>query len=406
MSKQKEKQERPETTYDQVKKWLDTPAMLEVLVKTLPRIIQPQPWIQIVLQRIRLDNKLMQAEPLSTMGAIMSGAGMGLRFDGPLGQAYLTTRKVNRKTESGKWIFSHYECQLQVGYKGFIDMVYRNPDVADVEARIVYQSDDFKFKYGSGAFMDHTYDHRMTEEQRGEAASLYVGVHFKSGYYSFDVYPIYDVMEIRRRALANQGITIDMSDGNMRYLKTSWEGEQYIMTAEQMDKVPWLAFPAPMIKKTGVRWSAAYWQMSPDLAQAAALVELDDAGMSQNMAGVAQNMLPSAIRTQAEANAPNASKLAPAQNASLTGVNDLAEQMAAEALGRTPQGKGEAKKGQQEPAQESSAASKQGKPKDKKPASVEPTEQEKADILAAEQLEADRFNAAQQAELGLKDNKR
>lgn len=408
--KQREqRQEKTETTYDKIKRWLDNAAMREVLIKTLPRSVAVDPWIQVALQRIRLDSKLMQAESLSTMGCIMSVAGLGLRLDGPLGQAYLTTRAVHRKTDDGQWIFSHYECQMQIGYKGLIDLVLRNPDVADVESVIVHDADEFNFRRGSEPFLNHTYDHRLTEEDRGDMVSLYTGLRFKSGYYSFEIYPIYNVLKTRERALANQGITIDRTTDEPRYLKKSYGGDLYEMNPDQIDKTPWIAHEIPMVKKTGVRWSATYWQLSPDLAQAAALVELEERGVSQRMADVANTMLPNNIRAQAESDVPNQGKTAPAQVRSLASATDLASRMAAEA-GVKSDKPAEPEKGQQEPAQEPPAA-KEPEPKEPteagaKSQTAEPNEQEKAEILAQEEAEAAEFEANQQKELGLKGKKK
>ena len=56
---------------------------------------------------------------------------LGLEPNTPLGQAYLIPYKNHGKLE----------CQFQIGYKGLIDMVYRNDNIQTVQAQCVYEND-------------------------------------------------------------------------------------------------------------------------------------------------------------------------------------------------------------------------------------------------------------------------
>ena len=68
----------------------------------------------------------------------MNAAQLGLEPNTPLGQAYLIPYKNHGKLE----------CQFQIGYKGLIDMVYRNDNIQTVQAQCVYENDVFEYELG------------------------------------------------------------------------------------------------------------------------------------------------------------------------------------------------------------------------------------------------------------------
>ncbi len=55
-----------------------------------------------------------------------------------MGQAYLIP--YNNK--------GAMECQFQIGYKGLIDLSYRNPQMQIISAQVVYENDEFEYELG------------------------------------------------------------------------------------------------------------------------------------------------------------------------------------------------------------------------------------------------------------------
>ncbi len=383
-------------SYDRVKSWLDNEAMRDVLRKTLPRNIPVDPWVQAALTTIRLDDKLQNCEPLSLMGALMTIASLGLRLEGPLGQAYMSARSVREKDpQTGQWVTSRYEAQTQIGYRGFIDIAYRDPEVREVESIIVRHDDAFDFRRGSEPFVNHRWDHRKTPEERGPMVAVYSGLRFKTGYYSFEVYPFSDILAHRNKILAEKGIRVETDGcGGERYLRNGNRGE-YEMTEQQILRQPWLAYPIPMIKKTPIRWSAKYWPLSPDFQRAADLASLEEANVSQRLADIARTTLPSVIAGQLEANAPSdgTGKLASSQNLSLARTKGLAAKMAAEAAardGKAKQDDGAAKEGE-------------GTSRPQTGSEGDMSDEEKAEALRLEVEEAEREDAERKKKLGVND---
>jgi recombinational DNA repair protein RecT len=69
----------------------------------------------------------------------------------PLGQAYLIPRKKNDRNGQ----FLRWECNLQIGYQGALDLCYRYGKYKMITAEVVYDGDYFDYRYGTRQFLDH-----------------------------------------------------------------------------------------------------------------------------------------------------------------------------------------------------------------------------------------------------------
>ena len=321
--------------YEKIKKWLSDPSMKKKLKKTLGESVALDPWIETALVMIRTNKKLMQCTPMSMMGALMTLASMGLRLENALGQAYLEAYSVKEKDDrQNKWVHSYYEAQAGVGYRGIIDLAYRDPEVLDVECVVIHKNDTVEFRRGSSPFIHHNWDHSKTQKERGPIAAMYTGIRYRAGYYSFEIYPFEDLKTHRNKVLVQKNVTVEEDEnGKEIFIGSNWDKSSYKINP-LTSRNPWIAYDVAMYKKTCIRWSSKFWNLSPDMQRAAHLAALEDAGISQGLDQVAETSLPSEVRAQVESNVPNGEKLAPAQNKSIQSNSDLADQMAEEALSR------------------------------------------------------------------------
>ena len=106
-------------------------AMKPEIEKALPKVITPERFTRMALSALNTTPKLQECSQMSFLGALMNAAQLGLEPNTPLGQAYLIPYKNHGKLE----------CQFQIGYKGLIDMVYRNDNIQTVQAQCVYEND-------------------------------------------------------------------------------------------------------------------------------------------------------------------------------------------------------------------------------------------------------------------------
>ena len=100
-------------------------AMEPEIKKALPQVITPERFTRMALSALNTTPKLAECSQMSFLGALMNAAQLGLEPNTPLGQAYLIPYRNKGKLE----------CQFQIGYKGLIDMVYRNENIQTVQAQ-------------------------------------------------------------------------------------------------------------------------------------------------------------------------------------------------------------------------------------------------------------------------------
>lgn len=148
-------------------------AMMPEIKKALPTVITPERFTRIALSALNNTPALQQCTPMSFLAALMNAAQLGLEPNTPLGQAYLIPYK-------NKGVL---ECQFQIGYKGLIDLAYRNGQIQTIQAQVVYANDEFTYEYG----LEPKLYHRPAYSDRGEVVYFYGVFRTVNGGYGFSV---------------------------------------------------------------------------------------------------------------------------------------------------------------------------------------------------------------------------
>lgn len=150
-------------------------AMEPEIEKALPSVITPERFTRMALTAVSTAPDLEKCTQMSFIAALMNAAQLGLEPNTPLGQAYLIPYENKKK--------GVLECQFQIGYKGMIDLVYRNSQVQTIQAQIVYEKDEFDYELGLDSFLRH----RPALHDRGEMAFVYALFKMQNGGYGFEV---------------------------------------------------------------------------------------------------------------------------------------------------------------------------------------------------------------------------
>ncbi|MDD6694963.1 MAG: recombinase RecT [Firmicutes bacterium] len=148
-------------------------AMMPEIKKALPAVITPERFTRIALSALNNTPALQKCTPMSFLAALMNAAQLGLEPNTPLGQAYLIPYK-------NKGIL---ECQFQIGYKGLIDLAYRNGQMQTIQAQSVCENDHFEYEYG----LDPKLIHRPAFSDRGEPVYFYGIFKTVNGGFGFSV---------------------------------------------------------------------------------------------------------------------------------------------------------------------------------------------------------------------------
>ncbi|MFU1907779.1 recombinase RecT, partial [Bordetella avium] len=176
-----------------------------------------------------------------------------------LGHAYLIPFEKRRK-QGNDWVTDKIEVQIVLGYKGLIDLARRSGQIVSIAAHAVHENDHFEYAYG----LDEKLEHKPAMGERGAIIAFYAVAKLVGGGHAFEVMSEQQIIEIRN---ASQG----------------W---QQAVRAKKTDASPWGAHFAEMGRKTVLRRLFKYLPVSIELANAAALDELNARGESQALDNV------------------------------------------------------------------------------------------------------------------------
>jgi len=315
--------------YRTIEKWLESQGIREMIDESLPDGISTDAWINSALTHIGSDKDLLEADPQSTLGSILEASTLGVRFEGPLGEAYLEARSSKYKADDGTWQWRKLT-QLQIQYRGLMKLARRDPLVRKVEAIIVHENDVFDHRLGSDPYLNHTWDVR---KQRGKMVAVYAALRYHDGFYDFgQPYPMSAIYKHRDRILSDKNIRVERrDDGSEVFWKTWKEGKpEEAMADFQIRRIPWITYIEAMAQKTAVRWSAKFWDLSPEFDKAAALVSLAESSKGQSMVDVARNVVGSEVLDGPDSPSGGATDDAQVQGRSILRMGTLKERMLAE----------------------------------------------------------------------------
>jgi recombination protein RecT len=144
----------------------------------LPKHVSTDRMMRVALTELRNTPKLMQCDAMSFFGSVVKASQLGLEPGGALGHCYL--------------IPYGREVQLQLGYRGMVDLARRSGNIVSIEARCVYDGDVFEIELGTESKIVH---HPKFKSQ--ELAFVYAVAKLKDGGIQFDVMSKGDVEHIR-----------------------------------------------------------------------------------------------------------------------------------------------------------------------------------------------------------------
>ena len=149
--------------------------------------LTPERFVRTVLTEVRKTPKFLECTRESFLGAMMQVAQLGLEIGAGLGHCYLIPYWNGKQRVT--------ECQLQIGYKGYIELAYRGGIV--MEARDVYENDEFDFDYGSNPYIHHKW---KLGKGRGELIGFYGTVLLPDGRTKFHIMDLDEIERRRQRA--------------------------------------------------------------------------------------------------------------------------------------------------------------------------------------------------------------
>jgi recombination protein RecT len=178
-------QKKPKTLMDVMQGYKQQFAM------ALPKHLNADRLIRLAVTEFNKNPALKECTPESLLGAVMQCAQIGLEPDA-LGSVYLVPFN-NKKKIDGKEV-KVKEVQMQIGYKGLIELVRRSGQVTSIVANEVYENDAFEFEYG----LEEKLYHKPTmSTNRGNIICFYAYARFKDGGHAFMVMSVEQINQVR-----------------------------------------------------------------------------------------------------------------------------------------------------------------------------------------------------------------
>lgn len=213
----------------------------------LPKHLSADRMARIITTEVRKVPKLLECDPKSLFGAVIQASQLGLEPGGALGHAYLVPFK-NTKAKTT-------DVQLIIGYRGMIDLARRSGQITSLEAREVYEGDEFSYQYGLRSDLQHK---PCEYSERGETTHFYAVAHMVGGGVQWEVMGRESVEKVRD------------------------ESEAYKASKKFNFSTPWDKHFVEMAKKTVIRKLFKYLPVSIEVQRAVGIDESADAGVNQH----------------------------------------------------------------------------------------------------------------------------
>ncbi|MEM3828370.1 MAG: recombination protein RecT [Conexivisphaerales archaeon] len=178
--------------------------------KALPNGFDAQRLVRIVLTEIRKNPALIECNRTSLFAAVLTAAQLGLE-PGILGQVYFIPY-FNKKTQQK-------EVQFQIGYKGIIDLVRRSGQIASLNARVVYEKDEFEIEFGLNEKLIHK---PYLKGDRGNIIGVYAIARYNSTtpMFEYNFMTVDEINKIRDRARSKDELSPWVTDYESMAKKT------------------------------------------------------------------------------------------------------------------------------------------------------------------------------------------
>lgn len=204
----------------------------EQLAQLMPKHLTPDRLIKVALNCIAKTPRLQQCSGSSLLQCVISAAELGLDPGGALGHAYLVPFNDKKRGMT---------CTLIIGYKGMVDLARRSGQLAQIEAHVVHEGDDFQVEFGLSPVMRHK---PKLDGEPGRPLLAYMLARMKDGSVHCEVMTWAEIQRVRRRS-------------------------------RSADDGPWVTDEEEMAKKTVIRRGMKLMPLSVEVARAFEMEEDD-----------------------------------------------------------------------------------------------------------------------------------
>lgn len=261
---------KPKTIFDYLS---GDPKMAKAVAAVAGTYFTPDRFLRLAVNAIKKAPLLAQCDTQTVLGAFMTSAALGLEPNTVLQQAFLIPYKKRQK-QGNEWV-DVYECNFQIGARGFVTLAHRSPHIATLDAEAIHRGDHFKHMKGSRSFLE--FEKALAD--RGELIGAFCFTKMADGNEHATVLPLDEILKIRGRSETYSAL-------ERKLVEASSEADR-IKAQKKLDETPWVMWADDMAAKSAIKKHSKQMPLSPgDAMSVAAQLDGDD-GRTIDMASMA-----------------------------------------------------------------------------------------------------------------------
>lgn len=245
--------------------YLDDPRVAKGIAAVAGKFLTPDRFLRLAVNAVKKTPLLLKCDTQSVLGAFMASAALGLEPNTVQQQAFLIPYKKRRK-EGNQWVDT-YECQFQIGYRGFVTLAYRSPQIASLQAEAIHKGDHFDHMMGSKSFLEYK---KNLFDDRGALIGSFCFVKLESGAEVATVLPLSEIHKIRSKSETYNALSraVDQAEND----KDRQKAEQ------KLAETPWVMWEDDMAAKSAIKKQAKQLPLMPgdSMTSAAAIDDNSD----------------------------------------------------------------------------------------------------------------------------------
>ncbi|HEY9279505.1 MAG TPA: recombinase RecT, partial [Eoetvoesiella sp.] len=233
----------------------------------------PERFLSLAVNAVKKTPLLARCDPQSVLGAFMASAALGLEPNTVQQQAFLIPYKKSSPLKDangqnvtggdGKWVWEDtYECQFQVGYRGFVTLAHRSPHIRSIQAEAIHDGDTFEHMIGTDAFLKY----QKTLKNRGDLIGAFSYVRLDGGDEMAVVLPLGEILKIRSKSETYNAL--------VRRVEGAKNAKEKTKAEQTLAETPWVMWEDDMSAKSAIKKHAKQLPLTPgDMLNAAAAID-------------------------------------------------------------------------------------------------------------------------------------
>lgn len=220
-------------------KLLDDPRIQSGLAAVAGKFMTRDRLLRLCINAVKKTPDLLKCDPQTVLGAMMTSCALGLEPNTVQQQAFLIPYKRSRKV-GNDWV-EEFDCQFQVGARGYVTLAYRSDRIISLDAAAVHDGDHFKHRRGSNAFLEY----ETALKDRGPLIGAFSYVRMTEGAESSIVLPLDEIMKIRSKSETFRAL--------MRKVESARDERERQKAQQKLDETPWVMWEDDMATKSAIK---------------------------------------------------------------------------------------------------------------------------------------------------------